>query len=286
MYYDAHTHLNSPELFNDAEKYIQNFVDIGWKGMVVVWASEEYNKNAVALVKIRNQKAESDMILKITLGLHPEILMQDARLKNQDLRLKIQELKQLILDFGCNSAITPEWQNNVVAVGECGIDLYYPWSQETLDEQKELFAMQCDLAQELNLPLVIHSRSGFDQTLDVLKNYKNLTIYFHCRGYGPEEIKKLKAESIKQNWKLFIWFCGNVTYKKADELRESLKLVWEDQLLLETDAPYLSPQIVRWTQNEPANVKYIYDYVAEFLWKEKNILESQVEKNFKNLYKI
>jgi len=266
MYYDAHTHLNSPELFTNAEKYIQNFIDAEGKEMVVVWASEEYNRNAVILAK--------KFWLKITLGLHPEIFMQNEI-------WNVQEVKQLILDSGCKK-IMPEWQQSVVAVGECWIDLYYPWSEQTLDNQKELFAMQCDLAQELKLPLVIHSRTAFNQTIDILKNYKNQTIYFHCRWYGPEQIKILQSLFPK----LFIGICGNVTYKKADELRDSLKLIWEDQLLLETDAPYLSPQIVRWTQNEPANVKYIYDYVAEFLWKEKNTLQGQIEKNFKNIYSI
>jgi len=269
MYYDAHTHLNSPELFSDAEKYIQNFVDIWWKGMVIVWASEEYNSNAVALIESRKSKVESQLYFKITLWLHPEVLVEGRKVIKSSSH-QVESLKSLILAN----------KKYVVAVGECGIDLYFPWPEQTLDAQKELFVMQCDLAQELNLPLVIHSRSAFDQTLDVLKNYKNQIIYFHCRWYGPEQIKILQLLFPK----LFIWFCGNVTYKKADELRESLKLVWQDQLLLETDAPYLSPQIVRWTQNEPANVRYIYDYVAEFLWKEKNTLEEQIEKNFKNLF--
>lgn len=255
MYYDAHTHLNSPELFADAERYIQNFIGVGWESMVIVWASDEYNRNAVILAK--------KFWLKISLGLHPEILMQNEI-------WDIPELKKLILDN----------KDSVVAVGECGIDLYFPWTDKTLGIQKELFSMQCDLAQELNYPLIIHSRTAFNETLDVLKNYKNLTIYFHCRGYWPEQIIILQSLFPK----LFIGFCGNVTYKKADELRESLKLVWDEQLLLETDAPYLSPQIVRWTQNEPANVRYIYDYVAEFLWKEKNALQEQIGKNFKNIY--
>lgn len=262
MLYDAHTHLNSPELFAAAQKYIQNFVDIWGESMIIVWASHEYNNNAIVLAK--------KFGLKITLWLHPEILTQKDDMET--IWSKMEELKQLIIDN----------KDDIVAVGECGIDLYFPWTEQTLDLQKELFAIQCDLAQELKLPLVVHSRTAFDQTLDILKNYKNLTIYFHCRGYGPEQIKILQLLFPK----LYIWFCGNITYKKADELRESLKLVWNDQLLLETDAPYLSPQIVRWTQNEPANVRYIYDYVTEFLWKEKNALQGQVEKNFNDLYRI
>jgi TatD DNase family protein len=104
--------------------------------------------------------------------------------------------------------------------------------------QQELFVKHCELAQELKLPLVIHSRDGFQETLDILQNYKDLVIYFHCRGYGPEEYKILENMFPK----LFIGFCGNVTYKKAQALRDTLDIVSDDKLLLETDAPYLSPE--------------------------------------------
>ena len=84
--------------------------------------------------------------------------------------------------------------------------------------------------------------------------------------------------------KLFIGFCGNVTYKNAQNLRDSLRAVPLDQLLLETDAPWLSPQVVRGTTNHPANVRYIYEFVAEQLHTEKNSLAQQLESNFRNLY--
>ena len=173
MYYDAHTHINSPELFDDADRYFQNFIEIWWKSMIVAGANDEYNRNAIALA--------GRLRVKITLGLHPEILVGQAQIG--DLQSKIENLRSLIL----------ENKNNVVAIGECGIELHFPWFAEVISQQKELFAMQCDLAQELNLPLLVHSRDWFDQALDVLKNYKNLTIYFHCRGYGPEQIWILQS---------------------------------------------------------------------------------------------
>ena len=119
MYYDAHTHLNSPELFADAQKYVQNFIDIGWKGMIIVGASDEYNRNAIALVQSRKSEAESlpgrqtSLKLEITLGLHPEILVESHQVIKPALsadRSKVEELKKLIL----------ENKNSVVAVGECG----------------------------------------------------------------------------------------------------------------------------------------------------------------------
>jgi TatD DNase family protein len=141
--------------------------------------------------------------------------------------------------------------------------------------------MHCDLAQELKLPLVVHSRDDFPTTMEILKNYKDLTIYFHCRGYGPDEIKILKDLKIK---KLFIGFCGNVTYKNAQPLRDSLALVPFDQLILETDAPWLSPQAVRGTMNHPANVRYIYEFVAQQRGISLDQLSKILEKNYKTLY--
>jgi TatD DNase family protein len=170
----------------------------------------------------------------------------------------------------------------VVAVGETGIDVHYPNGLETLETQKELFVQHCKLARELKLPLVVHSRDAFLETFEILKNYTDLTVYFHCRGYGPEEYKQLN-ELIPH---LFVGFCGNVTYKNAQALRDTLAVVSLKQLLLETDAPYLTPQIVRGQDNHPANVKYIYDFVAEFLKIAPDALSEQVETNFCSVYKI
>ena len=96
----------------------------------------------------------------------------------------------------------------------------------------------------------------------------------------------LQQLSITNHWKLFIGFCGNVTYKNAQSLRDTLEIVPLDQLLLETDAPWLSPQVIRGTINTPANVQYIYDFVANYLKIEKNSLAEQLESNFKSLYRI
>lgn len=128
----------------------------------------------------------------------------------------------------------------------------------------------------------MHSRDAFHETFEILKNYSDLTIYFHCRGYGPEEFRVLSSEFRN----LYVGFCGNVTYKKAEELRETLKIVPLTQLLLETDAPYLTPQIVRGTDNHPANVKYIYEFVSEFLQINPEALSDHVLANFHSIYKI
>jgi TatD DNase family protein len=95
---------------------------------------------------------------------------------------KMQDLK----------AMYSENKEYIVGIGETGIDLHYANTPEILDLQKKLFQLHADLAQELNLPIIIHSRDAWHETLDVLKTYKDLTIYFHCRGYGPDEITYLQ----------------------------------------------------------------------------------------------
>jgi len=148
--------------------------------------------------------------------------------------------------------------------------------------QKELFALQCDFAQEVNVPIVIHSRDEFNQTIDVLQHYKNQIIYFHCWGYGPEEYRKLN--DMFPN--LFIGFCGNVTYKNAQALRDTLSIVGKNQLLMETDAPYLTPQVVRGQTNHPAFVEYIYEFASAYLSIPLPQFSQQIEKNFQKLYNV
>jgi len=210
-------------------------------------------------------------VVKSTIGYHPDSC-NDGEITEENIQQKISDLKTLY----------EENKQYIVAIGECGIDTYYPGSENSLSLQKRLFTLQCNLAKELDLPLMVHIRKDFDSAFEILQNYRNMTVYIHCRGFGSEEIKRLKDLKIK---KLFIGFCGNVTYKNAQNLRDALAMVPLDQLFLETDAPWLSPQIVRGTTNTPVNVKYIYEFVSEYLHISPDVLEKQIEENFHILCK-
>lgn len=173
------------------------------------------------------------------------------------------------------------YTEHIVAIGECGIDTHYDGDPH-IDLQKELFAQQCDLAQELHLPIVIHSRDDFASTWDVIKKYKNQKIYFHCRGYGPDEVKVIQ-DHFPQIW---IGFCGNVTYPKAQILRDSLYVTRPESIVLETDAPYLAPQKHRGQTNEPIFVTQIYDYVASITGTDPLVLQQSIADNICRLYNI
>jgi len=266
--YDAHTHLNNEDIFPQWQHYMDLFLKSGGKWLVNSWASDFYNQKGIEIAKESLQKYPN-LRVKATLWLHPLECVENIITKENYIQ-KIQDLKQQYLAH----------KEHIVAIWEIWIDVHFPGGQETLGLQKELFALQCDLAQELNLPIVVHSRDEFDQTIDILQNYKSQTIYFHCWGYGPEEYRKLN--DMFPN--LFIGFCGNVTYKNAQALRDTLAIVDKNQLVLETDAPYLAPQVVRGQTNHPAFVWYIYDFISSTLIIDKKDIDKTIEINIKKLY--
>lgn len=267
--YDSHTHLNSEVMYPERQHYMDFFVQAWGKWLVNSGASEFYNEKGIEIAKESLQKYPN-LRVKATLWRHPLECVENIITQENYLQ-KVQDLKQQYLAN----------KEHIVAIGEIWIDVHFPNGQETLGLQKELFALQCDLAQELNLPIVVHSRDEFNQTIDILQHYKNQIIYFHCWGYGPEEYRRLN--DMFPN--LFVGFCGNVTYKNAQALRDTLAIVDRNQLVLETDAPYLAPQVVRWETNHPAYVVYIYDFVSQQLQISRNILDKQIEKNIFTLYK-
>ena len=146
----------------------------------------------------------------------------------------------------------------VVAIGEIGLDYY--WAKDNKELQNELFSKQIDLANKLELPIVIHSRDAVSDTIDMIKN-KNKVVkkgIFHCCQLNPEFIK----EAVKQGF--YISFSGNVTFKNA-RAKEAIEVVPLDKILIETDSPYLSPEPFRGKTNTSKNVKLVADKIAEVL---------------------
>lgn len=158
--------------------------------------------------------------------------------------------------------------NKIVAIGEIGLDYY--WDKSFNDLQKEVFIKQIKLANELNLPISIHDREAHKDTFDILKEYnKNSTIVMHCFSGSVE----FARECIKEGW--YIALGGVVTFKNAIKTKDVAKDIPLDKLLLETDAPYLTPVPYRGKENQPAYVKFVAEKIAKLL----GISTEEVEKN-------
>ena len=141
----------------------------------------------------------------------------------------------------------------VVAVGETGLDSVR--QHATLVEQRRLFDKQLELASDLGLPVVVHSREAADETAEALAHFTG-TVILHCFS-SPD----LLPAALERGY--YVSFAGNVTYPKAAELRRCAQAVPGDRLLVETDAPYLAPQPVRGRRNEPANLVHTVVALAE-----------------------
>lgn len=323
MYFDSHTHLNSEDLYSDRKTHLDNFIQIWWVGLINIGMNQIYNTQWIQICKSLHTDDTSPIIGKTdksgryaklsydknivpktrnlsipqvycTIWLHPyEVVTWD--ITDTNMHFKIKEMCMLYAPY----------KEFIVGIGECGIDTNQPWSEQTLSVQQDLFTQQCDLARQRWLPIVIHSRANRDATHHVLKNFTDLTIYFHCRSYTPTEIKIIKDTYPD----FYIGFAWNITYQKADDIRKSLRyLTNEDEnypehiisgkitntsykhtnknitnILIETDAPYLAPQWQRWEQNQPAFIKETYEYISQLLWTHIN---TQVVDNTKKCYTI
>lgn len=171
-------------------------------------------------------------------GIYPD----HVALPEFDEDMSIKKLKEVLQKF-------PH-----VAIGETGIDLKNS-HYGTLEKQQALFRKQIELAEELNLPIVIHSRSSFQECYDVLKDYKVPAI-MHCFSYGIKE-----AEQILERGD-YISFAGLLTYKNSIEMQEVATMIPIDKVLFETDSPFLSPVPYRGKKNIPAHVEYTYRFFA------------------------
>ncbi len=161
-------------------------------------------------------------------------------------------------------------------IGECGIDLYH--RQDTLDEQMELFALQLQISRDTGLPVIIHSRDAEDQVLSLLKQYPPASGgIMHCFSSGITMAREVLDMG------MHISFAGNITYKKNSYLREVLKAVPPDRLLLETDSPFLSPVPKRGKPNHPGRILHTYRLASKLLDISVEDLCQQVQETFLRL---
>ena len=173
--------------------------------------------------------------------------------------------------------------DKIVGVGEIGLD--YNWNKvgnfvdgdKARELQKKWFRRQLDLAQDLELPVSIHSRDAEADTLAIFDEYDTIPGIIHCFSYGRSAAQKAIDKG------LYLGIGGTSTYPSNKELREVIKMVPIDRLLLETDAPYLSPQQVRREVNTSANIKYVIENIAVL---KRCSIDDVIEQTNKNAYEL
>lgn len=142
----------------------------------------------------------------------------------------------------------------IVGIGEIGLDYY--WRSDNKEKQKEVFERQLELAQKYNLPVVIHSRDAIQDTYDIVSKYK-LRGSIHCFSSSLEMAK----EFVKLGYKIGVG--GTITFKNSKKLQEIVQVIDIENILLETDSPYLSPEPFRGRKNEPKNTIFVAQKIAE-----------------------
>lgn len=255
MYTDVHCHLNYTD-YGDIDKRIAACKE---KGVDLIITSGFDMESSLLSQKIA---AENDGVY-FSAGWQPQEL---KKLKDGDL----DELKRLCLDEKC------------VAVGEIGLDYHYPDNPDKA-LQKRILVAELEIAQELSLPVIIHSRDCAEDMLNILRDNRSKLAYggvLHCYSHSREMIKAFADLG------LYFSFGGTSTYKGSKKVAKSAVEVPTDRILSETDSPYLSPEPLRGSfPNSPENIPVIVSALAALRGENEEALALQIRKNALALFK-
>jgi len=231
MFIDTHAHLFMKDYNEDLEQVISNSLLNGVENIII--PATDLN-TSIKAIEISGKYEQ----VYAAVGVHPQ---DSSNWSDSDLT-QLSKLSS---------------HKKVVAIGEIGLDYYYDYSPK--HKQLDAFRAQLELAIEKNLPVVIHNRDANEDMMKIIEEFstKKLQAQFHCFAGNLAMAKRLIELGH------FISFTGNITYKKADDLREIAKHVQLENMLLETDSPFMSPVPFRGKRNEPSNVNIIAKTIAE-----------------------
>ena len=252
--FDSHFHLYDDKYGNEQDEIIKNAYDNDIKYMVNIGLDEETSKIVI-------EQANKYEGLYCAIGMYPEYCNDDE--------VDLSFIEQLYNDN----------KNVVVALGEIGLD--YHGENVNKENQKKHFVEQIEIANKLDLPICIHSRDADMDMLEVLKSHRvNKGFVMHCFSSSLEVAKEI----IKLGG--YISLAGPVTFKNARGLIDVAKYVPLDRLLVETDSPYLSPEPLRGRRNEPSNVRFTAQKIADIKEMSLEELAKITTENAKKFYNI
>ena len=249
---DSHCHLDHDPLFNNINEVLSRSKSVGLKKLLTICTSDESFENIKKILEL-------DQIIYGTYGIHPHETENNKVTKN----LIIENIKK---------------HQKIIGIGETGLDFYYNYSHK--DEQIKSFKEHIEASIEVDLPIIVHSRSAEHQTFEILNEYKNQKpkVLMHCFTGSYEFFKKME--------KLNSYFSasGIITFSNSSDLQKTFSKIPNNKLLVETDSPFLAPAPMRGKKNEPSFIKYTIKRLAELKELDETEMISITSKNFENLF--
>ena len=249
---DSHCHLDHDPLFNNINEVLNRSKSVGLKKLLTICTSNESFENIKKILDL-------DEIIYGTYGIHPHETENNKVTKN----VIIENIKK---------------HPKIIGIGETGLDFYYNHSHK--DEQIKSFKEHIEASIEVDLPIIVHSRSAEHQTFEILNEYKNQKpkVLMHCFTGSYEFFKKME--------KLNSYFSasGIITFSNSSDLQKTFSKIPNNKLLVETDSPFLAPAPMRGKKNEPSFIKYTIKRLAELKELDETEMINITSKNFENLF--
>ncbi|MGN1165644.1 MAG: TatD family hydrolase [Lachnospiraceae bacterium] len=253
MIFDTHAHYDDEKFDEDREDLLNSMAENGVGTIVNVSASYSSCERVTDMV-------QDYPFMYAAVGVHPD----EVGALNEETFARMKELFS---------------RDKVVAVGEIGLDYY--WDNESHDLQKKWFIRQLELARELDLPVLIHSRDAAADTMEIMKEHAmGLRGVIHCYGYSRE----MAQEYVKMGF--YIGVGGVVTFKNGRRLKETVEAIPLTSIVLETDCPYLAPEPYRGKRNNSSYIKHVAEEVARLKHVTCEEVLRQTEENARKLYRL
>lgn len=255
MIIDTHAHYDAKGFQEDREELLNSMKENGVGLIINSCASADDMEDTIALME------KYDFVYG-AVGVHPD----DADKMTPEILAEVRRLSH---------------HKKAVAIGEIGLDYYWHKEKEEHLRQQEMFRAQMDIAREEKLPFVIHSREAAEDTLTIVKEYMAGGMYggvIHCFSYG----KEMAREYLNRG--LYLGIGGVVTFKNAKKLKEVVAYAPLEQLLLETDCPYLAPEPNRGKRNSSLNLPYVAEAIAQLKGVTAEEVIAQTEKNARAVF--
>lgn len=260
IFVDSHCHIDGPEFDVDRDEVVQRALDVGVRLMLNVATGDPHSDDMRRGVAV----AERYPNVYAAAGVHPH----DAKLYDEAAEAHITELVQS--------------SEKVIAWGEIGLDFHYDHSPR--DVQKDVFRRQIRAARKVDVPVIIHSRSANDETVQILKEECAGDDFrggiMHCFGGTLEMVQAVVPLGFLISW------AGNVTFKNAGDLRAVAEIMQLNRMLVETDSPFLTPEPHRGKRNEPAMVVETAKFLADFTDVEIESFANQTTQNFLDFFNL